>query len=43
MMQDKDAGKSNRVVAAVMRMNKLEIDALKQAYDGGVSEPATTR
>jgi TetR/AcrR family transcriptional regulator, transcriptional repressor for nem operon len=42
MMQNKDAGKSNRVMAAVIRMNKLEIDALKQAYDGGVSEPATT-
>ncbi|MGB7967351.1 MAG: VOC family protein [Methylocella sp.] len=35
MMQDQDAGKSNRVMAAVMRMDKLDIADLKRAYDGG--------
>jgi predicted 3-demethylubiquinone-9 3-methyltransferase (glyoxalase superfamily) len=37
MMQDQDAGKTNRVMAALMRMNKLEIAGLKQAYNGGAS------
>jgi predicted 3-demethylubiquinone-9 3-methyltransferase (glyoxalase superfamily) len=37
MMQDQDAGKTNRVMAALMRMHKLEFDGLKQAYSGGTS------
>ncbi|MGH6813345.1 MAG: VOC family protein [Methylocella sp.] len=37
MMQDKDAVRSNRVMAALMRMNKLEIAGLKRAYDGVAS------
>ncbi|MGB6177293.1 MAG: VOC family protein [Methylocella sp.] len=35
MMQDQDAGKANRVMAAVTRMDKLDIADLKRAYDGG--------
>jgi hypothetical protein len=34
-MQDKDAGKTNRVMQAIMGMNKLEIAGLKRAYDQG--------
>ena len=36
-MQDQDAGKANRVMAALMRMHKLEIDGLRRAYDGVAS------
>jgi predicted 3-demethylubiquinone-9 3-methyltransferase (glyoxalase superfamily) len=32
MMQDKDAGKSQRVMKAMLQMNKLDIERLKQAY-----------
>lgn len=32
MLQDPDAGKANRVMAALLKMDKLDIDALKQAY-----------
>jgi predicted 3-demethylubiquinone-9 3-methyltransferase (glyoxalase superfamily) len=35
LMQDKDAGKTNRVMQAIMGMNKLEIAGLKRAYDQG--------
>lgn len=35
MMQDQDAEKANRVMAAVMGMDKLDIADLKRAYDGG--------
>src|SRR5262245_16546423 len=34
MLQDKDAQKSNRVMAAMLKMKKIEIDALRKAYDG---------
>src|SRR5512132_2380011 len=34
MLQDKDPEKSKRVMAAMLKMKKLEIDALKRAYDG---------
>jgi predicted 3-demethylubiquinone-9 3-methyltransferase (glyoxalase superfamily) len=33
MMQDKDPKKSDRVMAAVLKMDKLDIAALKQAYE----------
>ncbi|HUI20260.1 MAG TPA: VOC family protein [Methylocella sp.] len=33
MMQDKDARRTNQVMAALLRMNKLEITGLKEAYD----------
>jgi predicted 3-demethylubiquinone-9 3-methyltransferase (glyoxalase superfamily) len=34
MMQDKDPEKSKRVMNALMGMDKLEINALQQAYEG---------
>ena len=34
MLQDEDDEKSNRVMQAMLRMEKLEIVRLKQAYDG---------
>ncbi|SDS90521.1 Glyoxalase superfamily enzyme, possibly 3-demethylubiquinone-9 3-methyltransferase [Mucilaginibacter mallensis] len=34
MLGDKDAEKSNRVMQAMCKMHKLEIQALKNAYDG---------
>jgi predicted 3-demethylubiquinone-9 3-methyltransferase (glyoxalase superfamily) len=34
MLQDKDPEKSKRVMAAMLKMKKIEIDALKRAYDG---------
>jgi predicted 3-demethylubiquinone-9 3-methyltransferase (glyoxalase superfamily) len=35
MMQDKDPEKTNRVMQAVLKMVKLDIKALKQAYEQG--------
>jgi predicted 3-demethylubiquinone-9 3-methyltransferase (glyoxalase superfamily) len=37
MIQDKDAVRSNRVMAALMHMKKLDIAGLKQAYNGVAS------
>lgn len=34
MYQDKDAEKSQRVIKAMMQMDKMDIAALKQAYEG---------
>ena len=34
MLQDKDEAKANRVMAAMMKMIKLDIPALQRAYDG---------
>lgn len=34
MLRDKDAEKSKRVMQAMLQMDKIEIKALKQAYDG---------
>jgi predicted 3-demethylubiquinone-9 3-methyltransferase (glyoxalase superfamily) len=34
MMTDKDAQKSGRVMQALMQMKKLDIEKLKQAYEG---------
>jgi len=34
MLQDKDPQKSNRVMTAMLKMKKIEIDALRKAYDG---------
>ena len=34
MVQDKDAAKADRVMKALMQMDKLEIKRLKEAYDG---------
>jgi predicted 3-demethylubiquinone-9 3-methyltransferase (glyoxalase superfamily) len=33
MMQDKDAGRSNRVMQAILQMDKLDIKLLEQAYN----------
>lgn len=33
MLQDKDAGKSKRVMMAMLQMGKIDIQTLKQAYD----------
>ena len=34
MLKDKDPKKADRVMSAMMKMNKLDIKALQQAYDG---------
>ena len=34
MLQDKDAAKSARVMAAMMQMNKIDIETLKRAFQG---------
>jgi predicted 3-demethylubiquinone-9 3-methyltransferase (glyoxalase superfamily) len=34
MLQDKDAEKAKRVMQAMMKMGKIEIKGLKEAYDG---------
>jgi predicted 3-demethylubiquinone-9 3-methyltransferase (glyoxalase superfamily) len=34
MMQDKDTVKANRVMQAMLQMKKIDIQRLKQAYDG---------
>ena len=34
MLQDKDAEKSRRVMKAMLQMDKLDIERLKQAYEG---------
>ena len=34
MLQDKDAAKSARVMAAMMQMNKIDIETLKRAFKG---------
>ena len=33
LLQDKDAGKSKRVMQAMMQMNKLDFERLQNAYD----------
>jgi predicted 3-demethylubiquinone-9 3-methyltransferase (glyoxalase superfamily) len=35
MLQDEDAAKANRVMQAMLKMVKLDIEALKQAYEQG--------
>lgn len=40
MLQDKDAKKSQRVMQAMLKMVKLDIKALKAAYDGTESAAA---
>jgi predicted 3-demethylubiquinone-9 3-methyltransferase (glyoxalase superfamily) len=34
MMQDKDPEKTNRVMKAILQMEKIEIAPLQQAYEG---------
>jgi predicted 3-demethylubiquinone-9 3-methyltransferase (glyoxalase superfamily) len=34
MLQDQDGEKARRVMAAMLKMKKIDIDALKRAYDG---------
>ncbi len=33
LLQDKDAGKSERVMKAMLQMKKIDIKRLKQAYE----------
>ncbi len=35
MLHDKDPEKANRVMKAMLQMNKIDIQSLKRAYDGG--------
>ena len=35
MLQDKDAEKAKRVMKAMLQMDKIDINRLKQAYDRG--------
>jgi predicted 3-demethylubiquinone-9 3-methyltransferase (glyoxalase superfamily) len=35
LLQDKDAGKASRVMQAMLRMDKIDISLLQQAYDQG--------
>src|SRR5713226_2497680 len=35
MLRDKDAGKANRAMKAMLQMDKIDIKRLKQAYDRG--------
>jgi predicted 3-demethylubiquinone-9 3-methyltransferase (glyoxalase superfamily) len=35
MLRDKDPEKSDRVMQAMLKMNKIDIAALKHAYGGG--------
>jgi hypothetical protein len=32
MMQDKDSGKTNRVMEAIVHMKKIDVTRLEQAY-----------
>lgn len=34
MLRDEDAGKSQRIMKALLQMRKIDLDALKQAYAG---------
>ncbi len=34
MLQDKDPAKANRVMQAMLQMDKINIERLQQAYDG---------
>jgi predicted 3-demethylubiquinone-9 3-methyltransferase (glyoxalase superfamily) len=34
MIQDKDTEKSQKVVKAMLQMQKIDIETLRQAYDG---------
>jgi predicted 3-demethylubiquinone-9 3-methyltransferase (glyoxalase superfamily) len=35
LLQDKDAEKSQRVMKAMMQMGKIDIERLRQAFEGG--------
>jgi hypothetical protein len=35
MLQDKDAEKAKRVMQAMLQMDKIDIERLKQAHDQG--------
>ncbi len=34
MLGDKDPAKASKVIQAMLQMNKIDIEGLKQAYDG---------
>jgi hypothetical protein len=43
MMQDKDAAKAEQVMAAILTMKKLDLEALRRADRGEESEVAAAR
>jgi predicted 3-demethylubiquinone-9 3-methyltransferase (glyoxalase superfamily) len=43
LMQDKDPAKGERVMAAILTMKKLDLEALRRAYRGEESEVAAAR
>jgi predicted 3-demethylubiquinone-9 3-methyltransferase (glyoxalase superfamily) len=43
MSQNKDPKKSERVMKALLRMDKLDIETLKQAYDGNPAKASKKR
>lgn len=43
MMQDKDPAKGERVMAAILTMKKLDLEALRRAYRGEESEVGAVR
>jgi len=40
MLHDKDPAKSQRVMQAMLQMNKIEIEGLRTAYEGPASSTA---
>ena len=42
-MQDKDPAKGERVMAAILTMKKLDLEALRRAHRGEESEVAAAR
>jgi hypothetical protein len=42
MLADPDAGKTERVMKALLSMKKLDIDALRRAYEGQGAQKAAS-
>jgi predicted 3-demethylubiquinone-9 3-methyltransferase (glyoxalase superfamily) len=40
MLQDRDPGRSSRVMAAMLKMKKISIEGLRSAYEGRVPAPS---
>jgi predicted 3-demethylubiquinone-9 3-methyltransferase (glyoxalase superfamily) len=43
MLQDKDPEKAKRVMEAMLQMNKIDIEALKRAYEGQTTKVSAAR